>query len=315
MMEPLAGKRIFITGGTGLFGRWLLERLCGTDARIVLLTRDPDAAMRRFADAPRPADCAFIRGDIRSFDFPQDSFDYIIHAATPVVNDLQVNDPAIYPVIVEGTERVLAFAEAAGAARLLYVSSGAVYGIQPPEVEYMPESSPCRPVTEYGRGKRVAERRCAESSVETVIARCFAFVGPSLSLDAHFAIGNFIGSCLRGEPIVIKGDGTPLRSYMYGSDLAEWLIALLLRGQGGEVYNVGSDQPVSILELARLVRDVAGTDNEIVVHRQPVPGAPTARYVPSIDKARTQLGLEVRIDLREAIRRTLEWYRETDRVM
>jgi nucleoside-diphosphate-sugar epimerase len=103
----------------------------------------------------------------------------------------------MYSVIVDGTKRVLEFSRQAGVQRILYVSSGAVYGFQPRELSHIPETFQCNPVTVYGKGKMKAEQMCLDSGIETVIARCFAFVGPWLPLDSHFAIGNFIGNCLR----------------------------------------------------------------------------------------------------------------------
>ena len=155
----------------------------------------------------------------------------------------------------------------------------------------------------------MAEQLCLESGVKTVITRCFAFVGPWLPLDTHFAIGNFIWNCLRNEPIEIKGDGTPMRSYMYGSDLAEWLLAILLRGEPARAYNVGSDEAISILDLAHLVRECAGTQNEIIVHGKKVDGTLPARYVPSVDLAKKELSLCLRSSLSEAISQTLDWHR------
>ncbi|MEI7851284.1 MAG: NAD(P)-dependent oxidoreductase, partial [Kiritimatiellales bacterium] len=254
-MNTLHQKRIFLTGGTGLFGKWLLDRFQGLEAEVVVLSRAPDQFLRQFPMFGKNPNVTFVRGDVRDFEFPAGQFDYVIHAATEASEKLERENPAeMYFVIVDGTRRVIEFSKQAGIKRLLYVSSGAVYGVQPPELSYVPETFPCNPVTAYGKGKLKAEQLCLESGLETVIARPFAFVGPWLPLDAHFAIGNFIGNCLRNEPIEIKGDGTPMRSYMYGSDLAEWLLTILLKGHSGEAYNVGSEEAISISDLAQLIR-------------------------------------------------------------
>ena len=206
---------------------------------------------------------------------------------------------------------MLVFAKRCGAGRLLYVSSGAVYGPQPTGVSHLPETFEGEPDTAYGEGKKQAEAMCLEASdgrFECVIARPFAFVGPHLPLDAHFAVGNFIRDCLENRPVVIRGDGTPLRSYLYAAELAEWLLTILLRGRHGSAYNVGSEEAISIRNLAHLVRERAGTSNEIIVESTHDPDLPVQRYVPSTQRAQLELGLRQRISLPEAIDRTLSWH-------
>jgi dTDP-glucose 4,6-dehydratase len=146
--------------------------------------------------------------------------------------------------------------------------------------------------------------------IEPVIARCFAFVGPHLPLDAHFAIGNFIRDAMAGRAIEIQGDGSPLRSYLYMSDLAAWLWTMLVRGAAGRAYNVGSDEAVSIRGLAERVADALRPGLPIRVGREAEPGAETVTYVPDISRARSELGLAVTVGLEEAIRRTAQWYFE-----
>ena len=300
------GKRIFLTGGTGLFGKWLLTALQGSDAELVLLTRNPEAFCQAFP-LVKTLRVEFVQGDIRDFKFPEGHFDYCIHAATPVVSDdLSDADAVMTAIIVEGTKRVLDFARLADVGRLLYISSGAVYGVHPAELERIPESFPCNPVSVYGKGKLRAEELCLESGLNCVIARCFAFVGPHMPLDAHFAIGNFIGNCLRNEPIVIKGDGTAMRSYMYSSDLVEWLIVMLVRGKAGEIYNVGSDVPISIGDLAMKVRDLSMAKNQIEISLTADKSKAVARYIPCVKKASRALSLKLKVDLDHSILNTLK---------
>jgi dTDP-glucose 4,6-dehydratase len=313
MLEGSGIRRVFLTGGTGFVGKWLLTLFQTLEAEVVVLSRNPDDFLTRCPMFGNNPHSAFVQGDVRDFIFPEGSFDCVIHAATEASARLENENPEErFSVIVDGTRRVLKFSKQAGVQRLLYISSGAVYGIQPPELSHIPETFSCNPVTAYGKGKFQAEQMCLESGIDTVIARPFAFVGPWLPLDAHFAIGNFIGNCLRAEPITIKGDGTPLRSYMYGSDLADWLVTLLLKGRSGEAYNVGSEKAISIADLAHLVRSVAGTDNEIKVFRQPVPGSLPARYIPATKKAADELGLRLQVGLKKAISETISWHQVRD---
>lgn len=312
-LSPLKGSRIFLTGGTGFFGKWLLRYFVETfeqlGTEVVVLSRNPDRFKMTFAAFACAPNISFIQGDVRSFDFPDSEFDYVVHAATPVGSGtVSYDSEEMYSIIVEGTERVLEFSIQAGAKRLLYVSSGAVYGIQPQEISHLEETAACVPVNAYGRGKMHSEKMCREASVDVVIARCFSFIGEYLPLDNRFAIGNFILDCIRRQPIEINGDGTPMRSYMHGSDLVNWLMTLLVNGESAGIYNVGSDFDISIAEAAKLVRHVVGCDNKILVRQKSEVGALPSRYVPSIQKALRELDLNIQIDLEAAIRNTvIDW--------
>ena len=268
-------------------------------AEWVVLSRDPDAfraANPQFADVDG---VKWIAGDVRDFAFPEGRFDAIIHAATSAVTTISVEEQT--SVILDGTRHVAEFAERCGCRTVLFTSSGAVYG---PGTAPVAETAPCRPATAYGKGKLAAERLLLESGLDVKIARCFAFTGPYLNKDIHYAIGNFMRDCLAGNDIVINGDGTPRRSYLYADDLVEWLFAILERGEAGRPYNVGSDEAVSIRELAERVRSALGAKNGIVVKGAPAGGPPSV-YVPEIGRAREELGLDVRIGLEEAIRRSV----------
>jgi dTDP-glucose 4,6-dehydratase len=216
--------------------------------------------------------------------------------------------------IIRGTQRTLDFAVAAGAKRLLFVSSGAVYGKQPPAMTHIPENyagapDPMDPNSAYGEGKRVGELLCAiahkEHGLQTTIARCFAFVGPGLPLDAHFAIGNFIRDAMKGEPIRVK-DGTPYRSYLYAADLAIWLWTILFKGEVCHPYNVGSDQEITIAQIADTVASVLGGSVQPSTSTPNFNSSPSC-YVPDLKNAHA-LGLEVRTPLTDAIRKTAHWY-------
>lgn len=317
------GRTFFITGGTGFFGMWLLESFAyindtlGLDMRATVLTRDPLAFALKAPHLTARADLTFIRGDVRFFEFPSGQFDYVIHAATEASAKLNEVDPQeMLDAIIGGTRRVLEFAAQAGVKKLLLTSSGAVYGKQPAEIthvseDYLGAPDPLMPGSAYGEGKRVSEHMCVvharQHGYEVKIARCFAFVGPHLPLDTHFAIGNFIRDAMRGGTINVAGDGTPYRSYLYGSELAVWIWTILFLGASGRAYNVGSDVDKPLSLIAQTVGRTVGLNTTVNIALAPVDGRPVARYVPSVDRAAVELGLRQQVHLEESLLRTVHW--------
>ncbi len=317
--EALRGQRLFVTGGTGFVGCWLLEALLagherfGLGLELTVLTRAPG---RFRAKAPHLAGHPAVRllaGDVTDLAGVDGPFDTILHVATDVASPGA--DPLrVYRDIVAGTEQTLALAARAGVTRYLLTSSGAVYGRQPADCPLVPESHPGAPATTdlnsaYGQAKRASEFLLAcharEHGTAARIARCFALVGPYMALDAQFAIGNFIRDSLAGAPVRVGGDGTPLRSYLYAADLAVWLLTILVNGDA-QPYNVGSSQAISVAELARHVSRTLRGAEDVVVAQAATPGQAPARYVPATARA-AGLGLREYTDLSAAIRATAAW--------
>jgi nucleoside-diphosphate-sugar epimerase len=321
LWEEVRGGRLFVTGGTGFFGRWMLESFLranqelGLGAQAVVLTRGPGAFGVRAPHVVEHPAIRLHRGDVRSFEFPSFDFTHILHMATETA--LQGSPGASFQTAVEGTARVLRFAAVSKARKLLLTSSGAVYGPQPPDLKHISEDYLGAPRPEdasagYAHGKRAAEylgaSAAAEGEFEVKIARCFAFVGPMLPLDANFAIGNFVRDALAGNPIQVAGDGTARRSYLYAADLAVWLWTILFRGASGRPYNVGSESDLSIADLAALVAELVRPVISVQVAGKPGINALPKRYVPSTARAASQLDLHVYVGLDEAIKRMAEWY-------
>lgn len=323
LWEELRGQRLFITGGTGFFGRWILETFVHANEQLslgasaVVLTRNPESFSLKAPYLATRNDLKLLQGDVRDFDFPDGDFSHVIHAGT--TSSAPVEPLEMFDTILQGTRRVLDFAVTHGTSNFLFISSGAVYGQQPPEITHISEDyhgapDPLNPNSAYGEGKRAAELLCTlmanRHGFEAKIARCFAFVGPHLPLDAHFAIGNFIRDSLQDKSIQILGDGTPYRSYLYAADLTIWLWKILFKGESCQSYNVGSDLEISISELGKLVIETAGTEQSVIVHKQPAIAKAPERYVPSIEKARSKLQLQPYIDLSTSIQKTINWYRQ-----
>src|SRR5271170_3584159 len=253
LWQELRGQRIVITGATGFFGCWLLEsfawanRRLNLNARGVALSRHPGLLAEKAPHLAQDPSISLHAADVRHGDFPQGAFSHVIHAATEASAKLNNEAPLVmFDTIVEGTRRALQFSVASSVSRFLLVSSGAVYGKQPPQLTHVSESceggpDPLHPANAYAEGKRAAEMLCslaASPRLAITVARCFAFVGPYMQLDAHFAIGNFISDAMRGGPILVQGDGSPFRSYLYASDLMVWLWTILFKGQSRRAYNV-----------------------------------------------------------------------------
>lgn len=336
LWDELRGERVFLTGGTGFFGCWLMESFChvnrelGLGAQATVLSRSPEKFAAKAPHLAHDAAVTLLAGDVRDFAFPEGEFRYVIHAATEAsLKQSQEQPLEMLSTILAGTERTLEFAAKCGAKKFLLTSSGAVYGKQPAEMTHVPETymgapDPLEAASVYAEGKRASELMCAlyqktavarGDAFEAKIARCWAFSGPHLPLDAHFAIGNFIGDVLAGRPIAIGGDGTPRRSYLYAADLAVWLWTMLFRAPALVPVNVGSGNDVSILELAEAVRNTLAPETKIRVAKQAVPGAAPSRYVPSVKRAQELLGLREGVGLQEQIRRTAEWHRMRDTVV
>lgn len=322
LWEDLRGSSLFVTGGTGFFGRWMIESFLrandelGLGAVVTVLTRDP----RRFGEvaphAARHRGVTLTPGDVKTFDFPPGACTHVLHLATEAGPGM--SPASSFETAIKGMERVLAFAVQRRARKLLLSSSGAVYGTQPPDVERLSEdyvgAPPSNdPSTGYSQGKRAAEYlgsvAASQAALQVKIARCFAFVGPLLPLDANFAIGNFIRDALERDRIEVRGDGTARRSYLYAADLAIWLWTILINGESGRPYNVGAEADISIADLAALVGRVVRPGIAIDIAESATPGSTPSRYIPSTERASAELGVRSRISLDDALRRTAYWYR------
>ena len=325
LWSALDGSSILLTGGTGFFGRWLLETLLRAQSQfdltldVAVLTRNPDAFRARAPHLTAVPCLRLLQGDIRTFVQPDAAFSFILHgAATSAKATFDGEDPlAKFETAFNGTRRVLDIA-AASKARVLMLGSGSVYGGLSQEVGSVGETYLGAPSTldtqaGLGHGKRAAEFLCAyyadHFDLSVTIARCFSFVGAFLPLNIHYAIGNFIKDALDGDAITVSGDGTPVRSYLFAGDLVVWLLTLLLQGRTRTVYNVGSDRAISLGELARSVGAVLAPDKPVRILGQPGEG-PRSAYVPDIRLAQDELGLAAWTPLEDAIRLTASAYRE-----
>ena len=293
-------KKILLTGGTGFFGKSILDMLKRgnlTGYEFTILSRDPEKFVHDFPEFSGLPQVSYITGDVREFTV-SGQFEMMILGATPA--SVLIPDEEMHSIILDGTRHSLEIAGHCGVEKLLFISSGAVYGRQ--KTAAVSESDICEPVTVYGKAKLEAEKFCFSSGIPAVAARCFAFTGRYLDRDIHFAAGNFIRDALARKEIRVKGDGTPLRSYLYADDLVRWLFNLLERGKHGRAYNVGSDRAVSIAELARTVAETLAPGLPVKITGKAEPGRPPRPYVPDITLSRAEGLSSEEVSLNDALR-------------
>lgn len=322
----LHGSRLLITGATGFFGCWMLETACaanrelGLRMEILAQSRDPERFLARVPHLR--AGVTWLASSpltLNASQFGPRGLDAIVHLVTEADAEAARTRPdEARETILGSTERALALAQATGARHFLFTSSGSVYrrdGVRGPCAESAPRhpetAGTSSVATITGGAKCAAEAACArvaaERGLHATVARCFAFVGPHLPLEGKFAIGNFLRDALAGRDVVVAGDGTAVRSYLYAGDLAAWLWAVMVRGTAGEAYNVGSAHARSLREVAELVvREVAPTRR---IHVLGVPTGSVDYYVPDPRRIQRELGVREIVALDDAVRRTANWCR------
>jgi dTDP-glucose 4,6-dehydratase len=322
-VDELRGARLLVTGATGWFGTWLLDTLVALDRAhaldlsIVAVSREPAAFAKKHPALHAAPIIVWHEADVRdSLIDLVGPFTHIIHAATEASAKVNAEAPdRMFETIIVGTTNVLKLAACHPQVKLLLVSSGAVYGAQPDSLERFDEDHPgspgvLDPANAYAEGKRAAELLAAiwhaQQDVHVTIARCFAFVGPHMPFDAHFAVGNFLRDALAGKTIAIGGEGTPRRSYLYMTDLMIWLLAVLVDGKPMRPYNVGGEEIVTITELAERCIDAVAGDGDYRIEAR-VKDSPD--YVPCVRRARNELGVGTTVALDESLRRTVQWKR------
>ena len=320
----LRNERVLIIGGTGFIGKWLTELVIfindhyRLNINLVLMSRQPDVVYNDLPHLIKRKDVSLIRQDVRNIvEIPSD-VSYVIHAAASPDSRTHSSDPIqTLSVIVNGTQAVLsASSEHPTLKKILYLSSGLVYGPQPLDLLNMNEkyrgAPSCNSITSvYAEAKRCAEILCAAYSsqykIPVVIIRPFAFIGPYQSLDKPWAINNFLRDGIAGGPIRILNDGETVRSYMYASDMAFWILRILTEGIAGTAYNVGSPYPVTLNNLAEKIALNFTPRPDIRIGTLFADPKYRSRFVPDVSLAKS-LHLDLTVNLDDALKRTLASY-------
>ena len=327
-LEPLRGAAVFLTGCTGFIGKWLVETLLcandllGLNCRLHLLTRSHQKFFQSMPHVAGRDDLATVAGSL--LDAPESAFpamDYVVHGANLVVLPTQEWAADHCRLATLGTERLFRLAASRGCRAALLLSSGAVYGTQA-LAQSPPFAEEPQPLTErihesvlYGETKRFTELFAValgqQCNIRVSVARCFAFCGRHLPLNSPHALISFIKDACAGREILIRGDGLAQRSYMYGSDMAEWLLAMLVHGPHGQALNVGSEQAVSIGDLAQLVQKLHCGGSVRILNETVSANAPSV-YLPDTKLTRATLRVKETVSLEQGLANTLEWFNNSD---
>ena len=313
-LEKLRGARLLMTGCSGLFGLWLLDLLdlgnreLGLGITIVALTRDKSAFAERFPQFVEMPCLVLEEGDIRSFKIRSALPTHLIHAATTTAAETFRGTGPLdkFDTLVSGPANLFRQIPRGSCLRsAIFLSSGVVYGALPSGAQYFEETQDSAPQPSdvssgLGHAKRAAEFLChafaADRDFALRVARCFAFSGAGLPLDLHYALGDFVHQAASGHRVLIRGDGTAVRSYMHLGDMAIWVLCLLTEEDSSlpATVNVGSPIGMTIKEVAEAVAARFGPRREVVVMGRSdysVGNPVRSRYVPSTRRA-AMFGLE-----------------------
>jgi len=324
-LEGFRGKTVLLTGGTGFFGIWILSALIQMkqfldgDLRIVVVSRDPERFLQKHPLHHFDQYAEFIRSDVKSLTLKGLQVTHLVHMATTNANETFAGEDQLQKIdlLYLGTRNVI---EQCGPSleKVLFTSSGVAYGRTSNGL--ITEETPSALDTTstgsaLGLGKLNAEYVVAYYAEKWgyaySMARCFSFAGPYLPLDLHYAIGNFIGNAIAKQAIVIKGDGEALRSYLYIGDALAWLLRLLAEPRN-QIFNVGSEKALTMLELAEKVALVSENAPSIKVmgNLQEIGNFRRDMYVPNISKITTSYsGLKEWTTVEESIQKTIDFHK------
>ena len=308
-------KTLLIIGGTGFFGKSILDyykrellTLWGV-GKIIVMSRSSDNFKLNYPELITEGVETFT-GDITTIDHLPNA-DYVIHAAASTdASRYLTQNIEEKKNIIKGTLNYCRLATKFHKdSRIVFCSSGAVYGYQPKHVKYLEEDMAFGNINSlddvkksYAYAKRDAEfaiKKLGQSGLNVSIARCFAFVGKYLPRDQHFAIGNFLADGIAGRNIEVKATKKVFRSYMYADDLVEWLMTLAANSNKTcPIYNVASDQEFEIREVAHIISKVFNVGvKSVKCSNESIQD----RYIPSVEKAINELGLSNNYTLKESI--------------
>lgn len=316
-------KRILITGGTGFLGSWLVAYLLwandvhGDNNHISIVTRDKSRFLSNMPECRNNQLVTIIEHDLAVPLESDTSFDLIIHGATDVQK--AVSDDDSFNCAAIGTQSIISIAKLNPNCRVVYLSSGAVYGANAPDVWCKETDGPrdhaLASLNAYTAQKISSEETLLVASAggqfRCSVARCFTFVGAFIPRTKQFAISEFMQNALADEDIILSGNELTQRSYLYCADFVVWLLVIFMRSENGAVINLGSNSAIAIGDLASKVVEVLGSKSRIVKATMSQNATATS-YLPNTDKAGSQLGLRQYTTFEDAIIKTRPWFDISD---
>ena len=310
-ISKLNNKNILLIGGTGFFAKWFiilidyLNNVFSFNISLTITIRSYKKFVSEFINIIDINKYQYIESDIENLKLDNKDFDFVLYFASP--DPYVIDEEKLYNTIAQGTENIVNIFENANIERLIFTSSGAVYGCN---YHNSKETDICKPNTIYAKAKKYAEELILQSNINISIARCFVFNGPFNEKHNYFAMANFIDSVINNRNIIINGDGSPIRSYLYMADAIYWLLTILLKSKNKSIYNVGGGGGISIYDLAKKVaKQNNNYTGEIKVLGKTNIGVAPERYVPDISKIIKELGVKENYTLEAAIKRTIEYYK------
>lgn len=317
-LKKLQNKQILITGGSGFIGIWLTHLLLylndtqNFNIKLHLVARNISDEINQIITNRK--DVTFIKSDVRNLhEFPKD-ISYIIHAATSPDNRVYMSNPVeSMDIIANGTKSVMENAlHLETLEKVINLSSGQIYGtidshnIKEGDFGKINSNSIA---AIYPEAKRYAETLTnayrSLHKLPTLQIRPFSFIGPFMDMNKPWAINNFIRDALKFKHIRILGNGKPIRSYMYPTDMAIWILNILVHGKVGSAYNLGSNVGVSLEEVALKIKNIIGSSVNIEILNM---NDNCSEFVPNIDHVQQELGLDITVDIDETLTKSINWF-------
>ncbi|HEY6627342.1 MAG TPA: UDP-glucuronic acid decarboxylase family protein [Ignavibacteriaceae bacterium] len=307
-------KTAVVTGGSGFLGSHLCDKLLSEGLKVICIDNLITGNINNISHLAGNENFSFIKHDITNYIFIPGKVDYILHFASPAspVDYLQLPIQTL-KVGSLGTHKALGLAKEKKA-RFLLASTSEVYGdpeIHPQPEEYWGNVNPIGPRGVYDEAKRFAEALVMAyhryHNLETRIVRIFNTFGPRMRAKDGRAIPNFIMQALTGQPITVYGDGSQTRSFCYITDQVDGLYKLLM-SEEDEPVNIGNPEEIPLIEIAKEIIELTNSKSKIIFEELPV-NDPKVRQ-PDITKARTKLGWEPKVNRREGLKKTIQYFKE-----